>query len=399
MIYEMMSFFYAFNFHNFGFLMAAPMIFFLLNDNDYGINYTEDHIWIHLFIGTMAYMVLTIMHFGMPLLSALMSKSICPLVMFLYGYSISMTSFQRFQTNLMIMSVGTFLHGFLNYVKNINVNVLNVTGRTYVDIAGSLISATQQNVHFVMGAALMFYFLVCCRRPLWVRGAGAFMAVGGVMGSMHNASRTVILLTGLLFFFSLVLYLYNENEHLDTMTIKLAIIGTLVLVAAAVLYLTNAFDIQGKIANSALGQRLESTANTDMEEDMRWVFAGDVLQMLPMYPWGDIPYGHYAHNLWVDCAKDAGLIPFIAYIFFAYHTIRKVVWMIRSYLFTTAEKLIVVPVTAGLFFVFFLEPIIQGCPWYFSYFCYIAGGLTCMTDCAAETNMLEIIPEKRVHRR
>ena len=398
-MYEMLTFFYMFNYHSFGFLGAGALMAYVFYRNDFSLILTQDRTMSELMIGTVVFMGLSIYHRGMPLISELGSRYISPMVMYMVGYSLAMISYRKWEINLIVGVVAAFLHGALNVAKNINTNVLYRTGRAYVDIAGELMSATLQNLFFVMSSSMLFYFLVCCKKPVVVRVLGASMTGVGMIGTIHNASRTLIGMTGLLFFVALVIYLYNENEYMDTVAIKLGIFGFVIIFMAVVAYSINIFGIKEMIANSALGERssrMEGNNNADITSDLRWVYAGSILSLLPAHPFGNVPYGHYAHNLWVDAARDAGFIPLVMYTLFAWRTMRKVVWMVRSYLFTTREKVLLVPIVAAIFISCFIEPVVQGAPYIFATFCFISGCLTCMTDCAAETGKLEIIPEKRV---
>lgn len=398
-MYELLMFFYMFNFHSFGFLAAGAMFVYCFYKNDFSFTLTDDRTLVDVMVGTLLFMGLSIYHRGMPLLSEVGSRYLSPMFLFMVGYSLAMISYRKWEINLIVGVVAAFLHGALNVAKNINTDVLYRTGRAYVDIAGELMSATLQNLFFVMSSSMLFYFMVCCKKPIVVRVLGASMTGVGMIGTIHNASRTLIGLTGLLFFVALVVYLYNENEHLDTVVIKLAIFGFVIVFMVVAAYSMNLFGIKEMIANSAMGKRsegLESRESQDFGNNLRWVYAGNILSKLPEHPLGAVPYEHYAHNLWVDVARDAGIFPFVLYILFAWRTMRKVVWMARSYLFDTREKVLLIPIVAAIFISCFIEPIVQGAPYIFATFCYISGGLTCMTDCAAETDKLEIIPERRV---
>lgn len=388
-MYEALSFLYAFNYHNYGFLVAIVMLFYMLNQNDYTLTFSDDVIFRYLLVGSMAFMGLTMKYNGFPLLSTFVNRYLAPTILFLYGYAMAMEKYARFQRNLVIIAFGTFLHGILNIITNIGVDVLSRVGRTYMDIGGELIAATLQNLLFVMPAGLLFYFVVCYNEYKPVKVMGCIMGVTGVFGSILNASRTVILLTGLLFFFALAVYLYCENEYMDTAVLKLIGTITILITVAVVIFGLNLFDIQGRLANSALGQRTEKIDN-DVSSNSRWKYAGEILQLLPFHLMGNIPYPHYAHNLFVDAAKEAGVIPFVSYILLVWATAKKVFWLIKSSLFSSEEKVVLAPVTMGLIFVFFTEPILEGAPQYLALFTYIAGGLTCMTDCARETDLLDI---------
>ena len=387
-MYEVLTFLYAFNYHNYGFLVAAVIVFFLLNQNDFSLTFTSDPIFRYLLVGSVVFMGLSLRYYGMPLLSSFVNLFIAPMILFVYGYMLAMDEYDRFQRNVIVMAFATFLHGLLNIIMNINVDVLSRVGRSYMDIGGELIAATLQNLFFVMPAALLFYFAVCYRENMTLKAGGILMALCGVWGSIMNASRTVILLTGLLFFFAMAIYLYCENEFLDTAVLKMA--GAVIALAsmALVIYQLNLFDLKARLANSALGKRSESTSN-DLAENARWKYAGDILKSLPFYLMGNNPYPHFAHNLWVDTAKQAGVIPFAAYIMVVWKSIKKLAWLVRSSLFSSREKVVIAPIVAGLVFIFFTEPILQGAPMYFALFCFISGGLTCMTDCAEEMGMLD----------
>ena len=113
-----------------------------------------------------------------------------------------------------------------------------------------------------------------------------------------------------------------------------------------------------------------------MSQNLRWGYSRDILRMIPMYPMGNIPYGHYAHNLWVDIAKESGIIPFVLYILYSISALIDLIKYVKKNKSNSANVVFVVSIFTAHILVFFTEPIMEGSPMTFSFFCFIIGGIS-----------------------
>lgn len=204
---------------------------------------------------------------------------------------------------------------------------------------------------------------------------GSLSGVAGIISSIINASRTMIFVTFIIFFLCLFLYFY-EKYGLGTSLLNFIASGSAIVSIALLLLWTNIFNIQQVLLDSALGQRETATIQTSsVVHNLRWGYAGEILRMLPKNPLGAIDYPHYAHNLWVDIAKETGVIPFVFYILFSIIAVVITVHIYKNKQIEMKYKFVIVPVMFAFVLVFFTEPIMQGSPISFSLFCFITGGI------------------------
>ncbi len=80
----------------------------------------------------------------------------------------------------------------------------------------------------------------------------------------------------------------------------------------------------------------------------------------------------YVHNLWLDIAYDAGILPVIFLLIFHAVHLRSFIAVIRSNL-SLLLILIIVSITASLLVGFMVEPVMQGSEFYFPASCFFLG--------------------------
>ncbi|MDK0642601.1 hypothetical protein ACV3ON_10545 [Clostridium perfringens] len=327
-----------------------------------------------LIAASISFMIIDIMNYGSPEIATMVMRYINPIILFYLGYVITYGDDEKLKNSIIIISFGMFLHGFMNLLANRNINVLLIAGRQYKDIYGGVISATLQNLNYIMAVALFFYFVVYERKK-FLKIIGIFATVGGVIGSILNASRTVLYVTPIIFLLALLLHmLINKSFTLGIMKW----IGTVIVLFSIILLIMwfDIFNIQEWFATTALGQRSSISENKNtISGNNRWVYAIDILKLLPLYPLGKSPYKNYAHNLWLDVAKDAGVIPFVLYILFTIGIIFLLIKFYREKTISKENKIGIISVVVAFLIVFFTEPILEGAPIFFGIFAYIIGGI------------------------
>lgn len=305
-------------------------------------------------------------------------KFILPICMFYIGYSRGLNGFDPWKMDVIVIMFATFMHGFFNVITNRNTNVLLIEGRQYQDIYGGAISATLQNLMFVLSSALLFYFLVYEKNSK-LKIFGLFAAIAGAYGSIANASRTLLYVIALVFFMCLFLHLILKYNTVKGIVRSVQSVCGIILLVTFSMWV-DLFGIQEWFAQSALGRR-EATAviSSSVSQNLRWRYASDILKLLPHYPLGNIPYDHYAHNLWVDIAKEAGLIPFVLYILFCILSVVTVITYLKRCEFDREKVVFVSSIFVANILVFFTEPIMEGSPMTFGIFCFLVGGVSSLS--------------------
>lgn len=187
------------------------------------------------------------------------------------------------------------------------------------------------------------------------------LGLAGLLINIHFVNRTFIL--GLAFSFAVILLLNGKNHR--TTFFYLFLVGTAYLVLdSGILYnseVTDAYLFRSNYSADAAsgGGRLE-----------RWGFA---LSSMFNYPLGfsDGNEKYYAHNLWLDIARQTGIIPFVLISLFS----------ISGYkaLYLTCKirmdqiTVMILSISAVVFVYCMAEPVIEGLPLYFYLFCMLMG--------------------------
>lgn len=99
-------------------------------------------------------------------------------------------------------------------------------------------------------------------------------------------------------------------------------------------------------------------------------------------PWGNMtlsPNGNrFAHNLWIDVARIAGLIPFIFISLFTLSSLKAITRYIKNQRIDKYSRTLVLCYSIGFFIQFSLEPIMEGAFILFTFFCIMMGIINMM---------------------
>lgn len=369
-MFDILIFLYAHNFFNKANYIIVVMLIFCYYKMNFNFQRITNSTFYALLLGSLTYCGIFIRNYGFPEISTFSLRFVAPIVMMYLGIYIGKKDFEYVRRTILCIAFAGSIHGVLNVYNNRGVDILAIAGRQYRDIYGGVVSGTLQNLYFIVSSSLLFYFMVYIRDKR-LRVMGVIVGFSGIIASIINASRTMIYLTILMFLLSLFIYLYM-NYGLGSAVVRyisLAILGASVVVC--VLWL-DLFGVQEIFANSALGRR-GSHEGSSVSDNLRWKYAGDILKLLPYYPMGKIEYEHYAHNLWVDIAKETGIIPFVLYIVFSIKSIKELFLYLRNKVNRIEEKVLFFSVVSSYTIVFFTEPIMVGAPIAFSLFAYVIG--------------------------
>lgn len=371
---KVLLFLFANNFMHYGNYFSVLMIILLLFESKLKVSIIKKSSFVCLVLASVTYCILYLKNFPAPSSSTFYLVFVSPIVMYYVGICQGKRGKEVLKNEIIILSFAGVLHGVMNVIKNRGIDILAIAGRSYSDIYGGQISGTLQNLFFIMSSSLLFYFLVIEKKKI-LKICGSVAGLAGIIGSIVNASRTMIFVTLIIFFMCLFLYFY-EKYGLGTSLFKF--IGTgIALIGIALFGLwVNIFNIQQVLLGSALGQRETAAVQTSsVVHNLRWEYSGEILRRLPANPFGGIDYAHYAHNLWLDIAKETGIIPFIFYIAFSFISLVIIVRVYRDAQIDIGYKYVIVPVMLAFILAFFTEPIMQGSPISFSLFCFVVGGI------------------------
>ena len=377
---EILLLLYANNFFSLANYIALGMLIMVVYNGRGTLYIPKEGTFGFLILASLSYMVLYIRNYDMPSLSLFFMRFLAPILLYYFGFMIGRDGEERLKKCILFIGFGGFIHGALNIITNLNVNFLTVEGRQYNDIYGDYLSGTLQSLFFVVVCSLLVYF-VSEKEHKWLKIVGIASVLIALYGSITNASRTLIFLTVIVFFAGVLIYQYEKTSFLTAMTKTVALFVALAIIAVLIIWL-DLFHVQEWFANSSLGRRTAVFQNSgaSIAQNDRWTYASDILKLLPSNLLGGINYPHYAHNLWIDVAKDAGIVPFLGYVVFALLSVRNGFIVLTNREMKVSDKVFLITVLLGLFMVFFTEPVMQGSPITFTIFCFVVGGVSSITQ-------------------
>ena len=281
---------------------------------------------------------------------------------------VSQNSYKEHQISIaiIILAMGAFAHYLLNMLININSLVRNAT-----DIwTGSMVTATGQACLAVMATGVLFAMLFSNKSKI-VKGLSLF---GLILVFAYNpvlAGRTLILLMALLL---CVAFIFTIKTSYVNRKRKVVFFVTLFIFSVVIIYTQNLFGVRDWISSSNFSSRFDLIGFT---EDERMGNKLKYISNMLNYPFGgghlrkDV--GGYAHGLYLDVYSDVGVIGFLLLVIFVTYSLIKVFLAIKNGNFSNEFVLLTICVFISMIFEFFLEPIIQGVPWFFVAFCFFSG--------------------------
>lgn len=182
-----------------------------------------------------------------------------------------------------------------------------------------------------------------------------------LMTTFYLINRTAIVV-GLISLALVIIYKSNNNIfRLFFSLIVLAIIG----------YSVFSVGLINQQVISAYSSRGYEDIMSGGDRFWRW---GDAFVKMLKYPFGWIneytPY-NYVHNMWLDVARMGGIIPFVFLLIPTITSLR------NTYrLFTIKNNnlfVVIIVLYTCMFIAAFMEPVIEGCIYFFLLFCWLWG--------------------------
>ena len=211
---------------------------------------------------------------------------------------------------------------------------------------------------------LLTSFLVFIMFPY--EGTKKFLFVGSALLAIYCAirvqSRTTIVGLALILFLMMVWRLKSLSKKQKCLL--LVGIGIIVCVVS---YTLSHYSDNLAIINRFQSDELE-TGGGRMERLL------NVAIHMWSYPLGDMGSDiTYAHNLWFDCARLTGLLPFTLLILISFKYVRGLLNVINSINVDLFLRYVLVMLSLALLMVFLSEPVLEGMPMIFEFFCFQLG--------------------------
>lgn len=312
---------------------------------------------------------------------------IAPLGCYLFGQNFVLYSNkdQSLDRMLLVLAIGFYLHGILNFYEYIQIYGIENIGRTEFRVAfdfwrKEIIAVTSCSLYYVPLMSIALGYLFYGKKKLEKTLSFIIIAIG-LFANVAYANRTIIYLIALLVIIRLF-YLISKRK----VNFKIASICLLGIVIISYGLYTDVFDIRTQILNLNIAQRL---VGDDVGRISVWInfFESDWWR----YPFGgkngNLAYG-YAHNLWIDTLHTVGFAPFIfllIFTIFSFDTVK------RFYQNSRIDKRVYVYLIGGMAISCGVEPIIESNPYYFLMLLMIIGSFE-----GQMKKMRRIVRKKRI---
>lgn len=192
------------------------------------------------------------------------------------------------------------------------------------------------------------------------------LCIASLVSNMHLINRTAIVLFALITFLSIA-YKYRKNIFFIVFSVTLVVVVIILLFKYGII----SSDIIEAYEQRALYDEINDRGLTS-ERDIRWFVS---IKNIFIYPFGwrneYMGFNPYAHNLWLDVARDAGFLPFTILFIASCISIKDILRISLREFKTYNAILTLLYIT--FFISSFLEPVIQGIPLYFYLFTMLWG--------------------------
>lgn len=270
---------------------------------------------------------------------------------------------------ILAIAIGLFIHGMLNY----SINIGNVNRNTVDFWNNTILSATLQGTMLTMIMSLIFWIMVYNKKT-YIKVFYLICYVLSLLYLTILATRTTIIISIIVF---IIIYFMNGllNKKIAK-NIKILIVGCIFIIFSNVLYNNNLFNIKNIINNSNLIQRMSQKEGLNESDRNRFEAQLLGIKYIVNNPFGsNLQIGelNYAHNLWIDIGKEAGIIPFFLMVVYTINYFVSLFGITKDKNISTKYKIFLWSIYLGVNINFFVEPILQGIPFYFMTFALING--------------------------
>lgn len=242
-------------------------------------------------------------------------------------------------------------YGFLSIERNLSlIGINNKEGYT---------AATGISTRLILLTSFLAFLLV----PFEKKGQILFV-VGGALAfycALRVQSRTTVVSVA----FVLLLSIIFNWKSMSRKQLRILFFG-LFLLGVAVYYVLVNYSDQLGIIDRFQSDEIE-TGGGRMELLLR------IVSNLGHYPWGNMGTAYYAHNLWIDCARVTGFIPLILLLIMTGICGKDLYCLLKAKKINYHLRFTIIILFGSLLMAFFSEPVLEGIPMLFAFFCLLFG--------------------------
>lgn len=228
---------------------------------------------------------------------------------------------------------------------------------------GAVLSATGIGSYFAVNLAL--FPLLFDTHNLKHKVIVLILWLLAAFSTINMSNRTGVLIMLLVLF---IFILIGDNK------LWAAFYVSLFLGSIFSLYSIDAWGLRTWFNSSLYFDRL---INTDIrEEGSRLIIWQKSLNGLVSYPFGNIYNiigGNYAHNLWLDIGRRAGIIPLLPLLYFTITFIVNIIRIATNKLIEESFRTLIAGAGIAFYITFSLEPIMEGFFIFFLFYCFYCG--------------------------
>lgn len=285
---------------------------------------------------------------------------------------------REYKTICWIVAIGMFLFAILSYLKN-GVIYNYKDGQDLRQIPdfwvgnASLWQATNINGYTVFAIILSMICFFQKKERKKILLAIVFL-FGSIYLTLITAARTNLFLIVLIIisYFVLTLLLKQNFRFVSRKhTLSKVFLAILGLILAQIVIL----NLDNLLRYLPLGAFMERLNNRQLSisGDGRWEMWAKVLQEIPTHFWGNITSVYAAHNIYLDAAKESGMIPMILLLIFTIMVLAtawKLLWDKR---YPIDLRILNGVLIYSLWASFLIEPVMTAKPFVFISFCMVCG--------------------------
>ena len=221
-----------------------------------------------------------------------------------------------------------------------------------------IIPGTQLTLYYIPVFAVLFPALIYFTKKKGRNIMVILLSLFFVYASLATRTRTTLLVLALVFFIQGVIFVLLEKENVmkNVTPKKLGLFfgGIIVLIAVLVFALKDLEIIRAFIDNLSKGGGILN--------NIRFVVQRQALSQIFDYPWGGSQMVldlKLTHNVWLDLANEAGIIPFFAFAGYTLWTLYELIRFVMKKEIATEVKLMMVGIYVAFFLYYTVESAIR----------------------------------------
>jgi len=232
---------------------------------------------------------------------------------------------------------------------------------------GKATKATLMAAYLTFNMTIPIIFLIRKpKTPILLQLLGGIIFIASLLSVFRLGSRTQLVICILSIVLSLLFVIPRQSFKTNIQLLFFILILSALVLKFVPLNLDADYF-------SVLGSRLQESNNTSSAGGRTSLWIQGV-ENLFTYPLGwQGPNVRYAHNLWLDVARYAGLLPFILLVIFSFRSLRNTYKATRKAPNELLLNTTLLIYTMASMLIFFVEPIMEGLFFLFTVYCLFQG--------------------------